>query len=254
VHSGVRETEDLYQRAAATRVVICPDYIQLFHPAFQRVLSIFNTGQLGAMVHIESHLSLGRDLPELRTGRGLHWSYKLPGGILRDYLSHPLSLALYWLGEPKRVIVSSNCHGTLPQGLTDHLAILLEGERCTASVIVSSAIRPASYYLQVFCEQGIVSVNFDTSTVLLMYENALTRSLSRATANFRQAYQLSGWGISNIVNFVRGKLVPYQGLQNLIPRFYSSIYGGSEPPVSRELAIAVTRTEEMVFGGSVASG
>jgi predicted dehydrogenase len=120
-----RETEDLYRQARAKCVVICPDFIQLFHPAFQYALSIINTNQLGSVVHIESHLSMDLDISESREASGLHWSYKLPGGILHNNISYPLSLALYWLGEPKSVTVSSKSHGTLPQGLTDHLAIML---------------------------------------------------------------------------------------------------------------------------------
>jgi predicted dehydrogenase/nucleoside-diphosphate-sugar epimerase len=245
---SAHDAADLYRRAQAKDVSICPDFIQLFHPAYQHALSLIESGQLGGLVHIESHLSLDFDLPELREAVGLHWSYKLPGGVLHNYLTHPLYLALYWLGQPRNIAVSAQSHGSLPQGLTDHLHIILEGESCTASVVLSGAIQPESYYVQLFCEHGVVLVNFDTSTVLVTRESGLPRALRRATANYNQAYQLSTWAVRNIIDFLRHKLVPYQGLQNLIPRFYRSICEGIEVPVSRDLAIAVTKVEEVVFG------
>jgi predicted dehydrogenase/nucleoside-diphosphate-sugar epimerase len=245
---SAHDATDLYGRAEAAGVLLCPDFIQLFHPMYQQALSIIESGQLGGVVHIESHLSLDLDIPELRETIGLHWSYNLPGGVLHNYLTHPLYLTLYWLGQPRHITVSADSHGALPQGLTDHLHLMLEGESCTASVVLSGARRPECYYVQIFCEQGSVLVNFDTSTVLITRKSALPRALSRATANFQQAYQLSSWAICNIINFLRHKLVPYQGLQNLIPRFYSSVRDGTELPISRQLAIAVTQAEESVFG------
>jgi predicted dehydrogenase/nucleoside-diphosphate-sugar epimerase len=245
---SARDAVDLYRRAEAKGVLVCPDFIQLFHPAYQYALSIIESGKLGGVVHIESHLSLDLDIPELREALGLHWSYKLPGGVLHNYLTHPLYLTLYWLGQPRNITVSAQSHGALPQGLTDHLNIMLEGERCTADVVLSVAIQPESYYVRIFCEHGSVLVDFNTSTVLVTRKSGLPRSLSRATANFNQAYQLSSWSIRNIIDFLRHKLVPYQGLQSLIPRFYSSVRDGSKLPISRELAIAVTEVEETVFG------
>ena len=47
---------------------------------------------------------------------------------------------------------------------------------------------------------------------------------------------------------MRGRLVQYQGLQTLVHRFYASIIDSTDPPVSQALAIAVTNTEEAVFG------
>jgi predicted dehydrogenase len=132
-----RETEELYDLARENGVLLCPDFIQLFHPIFQHAASVINSGRLGPVTHVEAHLSLDLNIPELREAKGLHWSYKLPGGVLHNYITHPLYLTLYWAGAPTRIHVNTKSHGLLPQGLTDHLVILLEGERCSASVVLS---------------------------------------------------------------------------------------------------------------------
>ena len=243
-----REATDLYSRAAAKGVLICPDFIHLFHPVFQHARSIINSGQLGNVVHVESHWMIhDPGIPELQNAMGPHWRYELPGGILHNNITHPLYLVLCWIGMPKQVTVSAISHKTPGKGLPDHLNIMLEGDQCTAYVMLSSVIGPQNNYVQVFCEKGVVLVNFDTLTVLITRKNSWPRSLDRATSNFRQAYQLSTGAIRNITNFIRGRLVPYQGLQTLISQFYASINASTAPPVSQELAIAVTQVEERVF-------
>jgi len=242
------ETEDLYRRADRKGVLVCPDFIQLFHPLFQEARMMVDSGRLGRVVHIESRLSVDLSIiTELSETTGLHWSYKLPGGVLHNYITHPLYLALSWLGMPKRVTVSAKSYNTLPQRLTDHIDILLEGEQCSAIVSLSLAVKPEHYYVQVFCEKGSVMVDFDALAIRVIQKNVLPRSVSRVTSNFRQACQLFAWGIRNIFRYMRRRLVPYQGLQILISSFYGSVRNKTDPPVSRDLSLAVSRTEGEVL-------
>src|SRR5215813_2193336 len=129
-----QELEDLYQRAEARGVLLCPDFIQLFTPVFLRAASLIDSNQLGKVVHLESHLSFDLNDPELRETIRLPWRYNLPGGILHDNITHPLYMVLRWLGTPQRVNVFPQSHHILPQGLTDHMSIMLEGEDCTANI------------------------------------------------------------------------------------------------------------------------
>jgi predicted dehydrogenase/nucleoside-diphosphate-sugar epimerase len=243
------ETEDLYRLAATKGGSLCPDFIQLFHPAFLQARSLIESGELGRLVYVESQLAQTLDMPELKEARGLHWSYQLPGGVLHNYITHPLYLALYFVGTPRDIKVSPRSLGALPQGLTDHLDVHLEGERISAHVVLSHTMNSQpSYFVNLFCEKGVVWVNFDTSTMLVTRSSWLPRSVDRATSNFRQAAQLSSSAVRNIYDFLRGKLVPYQGLQTLIPQFYASVREGSTPPISSELALTVARAEEEVLG------
>jgi predicted dehydrogenase/nucleoside-diphosphate-sugar epimerase len=242
-----QELDDLYQRAEARGVLLCPDFIQLFTPVFLRAASLIDSCQLGKVVHLESHLSIDLNNPELREAMGLPWRYNLPGGILHDNITHPLYMVLRWLGKPQTVTVFPQSHHILPQGLTDHMSIMLESEGCTANILISAVIKPEPYYIQVFCERGSVLVNFDTSTNVIVRTGILPRFLRRATANFDQACQLFASGINNLFKFARRRLLPYQGLENLIPRFYDCIRAGGELPVSKELALSVAKVEAEIF-------
>ena len=244
------EVEDLYLRAAARRVLLCPDFTQLFHPHMQRAIAMVESGQLGRAIHVESHMYLDpADLqgPEVQEARGIHWSYNLPGGVLHNFISHPLSLVLYFAGSPEEATVCGNSYGTLPQGLVDHLVVQIRGSKCSASVTLSLATKPGSMDVRIFCERGLVSVNFDSQTLLVESLRPLPRAINRGIASFAVAYQLTKQATGNILRFVSGKLVPYAGLRVLTARLYESILTSSPAPIGPELSHAVVRAEEIVF-------
>jgi len=242
------ETEDLYRRANAKGLSICPDFIQLFHPTLLRARKIAESGELGRVVSVESCLTQDLNMPELTEARGLHWSYQLPGGVLHNYITHPLYLALHFLGIPRAITVIPRSLGVLPQGLTDHLDVLIDTASGSGHIVLSHAMQcHPSYFLNVFCEKGVISVNFDTATLLVTRSAMMPRSIDRATSNFRQAAFLCSSGVRNIVDFVRGRLVPYQGLQELIPRFYESIVNRTQAPISPDFTMALVRAEEDIL-------
>ena len=240
------EVDDLYQRASARRLLLCPDYIQLFHPKMQQLLVELKSGRLGRVVHVESHWCLNLE-DEIRDAEGLHWTYRLPGGFLRDYTSHVLYQTLYFAGPPNNIKVNRRSLGALPQDLIDHLTIEIEGKHCTATVLLSCLPRPSSYGLRVFCEKGTAEIDFDTQTLLVARNSALPRRITTVTANFVKSWSLSTQTVGNVWNYLSGKLVPYAGLRILIPQFYEALADRTTPPVSRELAVGVTHAEEVIF-------
>lgn len=242
-----REVSEMYDRAAESGVSICPDFIQLFHPLTQRVIGVVESGSLGRIVHVECAIDPDVNSREVREALDAHWSYDLPGGIFQNNITHPLYLALYWIGPPTRMSVYPRSFGSLPQDLTDHLEVMLEGESASAYLCLSAVVKPPPYYVRVFCERGIVTADYSALTLVVEPERRLPRSLGRFLSSFDQAFQLVVAGLGNALGVVRKKVVPYQGLQTLIPRYYESIRTNAPPPVSRALAMAVSRAEEDIL-------
>lgn len=244
---STREVEDMYDQAAKNGVSVCPDFIQLFHPLAQRMISLVESGVLGRVVHCECNLSLDLNSQDVREAKGLHWSHQLPGGVLHNTISHPLYLVLYWTGAPNRVTVFSRSFGNLPQGLTDNLDVLLEGDSISANLTLTAATKPRSYHVRLSCEKGVVNVDFNALSLVIEAEQGLPASISRLLSSFDKARQLASGGVKLISGFVRKTVVPYQGLQTLLPKYYESIGAGSPVPVSRALTVAVSQTEEAIF-------
>jgi predicted dehydrogenase/nucleoside-diphosphate-sugar epimerase len=239
----IQDVIDLYERASSKGVIICPDYTQLFHPCWLSAKDIIESGQLGRLLYCEAHTSLDLNFPELTEAKIPHWSYDLPGGVLHNYLTHPLYLVLYWLGNPKKIAINQHSYGSLSQEIIDDVVLTIDSDRMSGRASLSAAMRPEMYYARLCCEKGIVFVRFDTNTILIESQNGLPRSVNRVFTNFKQAYHLSSGMVRNIINFMRKRLVPYQGLRTLVEDFYDAVENKKPPPISRDLAISVTKAE-----------
>jgi len=241
------QAAELRRTAEAAGVTFCADFIQLFHPRMQEAIRLVNEGALGRVIRCESHLGLDLNIPEVRESFGLHWSCRLPGGILHNYLSHPLYLVLYWVGLPVRTTTYSQSYGSLSQDLTDHVEVLLQGQEVFGRVVVSAVCKPFEYSVRVVCEHGSVFVDFNTSTVLVETESWLPRAVVRGFSNFGRAYHLTKQATANIFAVLARKIVPYQGLHVLIDQYYMAIQSRTAPPVPMDLSVAVTETEQEIL-------
>lgn len=240
-----RDAQQVMERAAAKGVIVCPDFIQLFHPRMVQATELIESGKLGRVVSCECHFGLDLNMPELREARGLHWSYTLPGGVLQNYITHPLYLVMRWTGAARKIHVVPRSLGSLPQGLTDQLDILIDGESASAYVAVSMKAQPSPYSLRILCERGTILVDFSALRVLTSTHGALPRSLARILPT--HALSMVRWTFANVWQTVRRRLLPYHGLAGLFDGLYRAVAGGGRPPVSPELALAVSKAERDVL-------
>jgi len=241
------EVAQLYQEARDRGVSLCPDFIQLFHPAMVHARSVIQSGAFGKVVHCVCNYGFSADDPAIREALGLHWAYQLPGGLFRNHLTHPLYLVMFWIGKSRRTVVIPRSFGALPQGLPDHLEITLEGTAGTGHITLTTVTRPSDYYISIYCERGVATVNFRTMTVVFERHGVLPGAIERLTSGIRQASQLSCQFVRNTVGMLTGRLIPYQGLGTLIPQYYESITTQKEPPIPERLAIAVSEAEDAVL-------
>ena len=244
------EVKDLYERAARKNVKLCPDFIQLFHPAVEKITELIASGRFGSVIHVESFMGVEAALPELREWPGTHWSFNLPGGVLHNYITHPLYLTLNWIGAPRAINVLPRSYGVLPHGLTDHLEIAIEGERATASVAVSFAMAQAPFSLKLYCEKGSLLVNFDTMSLVVQSNSRLPRSARRLFQNVNEAMQLTSATIRTTWGALRKAVVPYQGLRTILRRFYDSIESGAPLPIPESLVLHTAQAEDFIAAHS----
>jgi 2-alkyl-3-oxoalkanoate reductase len=243
---SAKQTTQLYLEAHERGVSLCPNFIQLFHPAMMRAIKLVDSGELGGVVQCTCRYGFTADDAALREPLGLHWAYRLPGGLFHNHLTHPLYLTLFWIGRPLRIIAMPKVFGTLPRRQPDHLDIILEGERSVAHITLTMVERPSDYSLTIHCQRGTVTVNFRTMTLVVERHGVLPGAVERLTYGIREAAQLSQQFVSNTYEVLTGRLIPYQGLGNLIAQFYESIAKNTAAPVPEQLAIAVSETEDAI--------
>ncbi len=241
------DTRKLYVLAEDRNVKICPDYIHLFNPIVLEAKAAIQQNDLGKLICAESYMSEDLSDSALKESIGLHWSYELPGGVIQNYITHPLYLVFDWLGKINKITTVPRQFGALPQGLTDHLDVLIEGEKATGKITMTFAPKYPNYYLKLFFARGTVNIDFITQTYTLEKLNGLPRAVNRVVVNFSRARQLVSRSSRNVIHFLQKKMVPYHGLKYLIESFYGEIEENNIPMVSKELALAVSEAEENIL-------
>lgn len=241
------ETEKLFNLAAEMKVKICPDFINLFNPIVLDAKTAIRQASPGRLIHAECYLATDLNDPEMRETAGLHWSYRLPGGVMQNYITHLLYMVLDWIGSSKRITTYPRNFGALPQSLTDHLDILIEGEKANAKITLTHVPSHENYYVKLFFEKGTVLIDFITQTFTFEQVSGLPRMASRVLSNFIKSRQLVGGSLSNVYRFLRKRIISYQGLKFLIDSFYAYVGRDAVCPVSKDLALEVSRAEEEVL-------
>ena len=239
---------DLYRRAEARGVMVTADFIQLFHPAFLKVIDAVKSGRIGRVVWAHVYFGVDLKLDELRNAWPVHWAYSLPGGVLHSYITHPLYMLCSVLEGPFELGIVARSGGTQPQGTTDQLDIQITGAKASAHLILA-ATQAEAYYLCVRGTRGTVSANFTTHTFVEEVPTAGPQAVSRLLANLVYAKQLVRSTVSLVWRIIRRRMLPYQGLGPLFEGFYKSINGEGNP-IPKKLVLDVANLEDKIVAGS----
>ena len=243
------QVAELYDCAVAHQVILCPGFLQLFLPRMVETLKLIRGGKLGKVIQVECFYGFEAFGSEVYKSRKLPWSFELPGGLFHNHLAHPLYLVLSLIGESQTLQVISRAFGVLPQNMTDHLELLIEGQNANAHITMSVVSQTSFYFIRILCSKGAVVVDLQRLSVVLDAKGAQPGVIHRFLSNFEIARQLVVSSIANIFGILSGELVPYLGMQKLFETFYEGLGSNTRFPVSRELAVAVAQAEERIVVG-----
>jgi len=247
---NAQEARELYDLAEARGVKICPMHNHFFDPCMIKAIRLVEDGRLGKIINVESYYGLNTRIDAFRrypAPNVLPWLYSMPGGVFHDFMSHPLYVMLPYTGRPREIRVVERSHGEMPQHISDELRILIDGEICAGSLIFSFAAKPHFHFVRVYGTRGMVQVDFNTMTTVFHPLSGLPKAAQKVIYNVSESRQLFFSTAANVWNFLRGRLKPYHGMQNLIHRFYDCIKGQGSVPVSKEQALVVLDTMEEIF-------
>jgi nucleoside-diphosphate-sugar epimerase len=93
----------------------------------------------------------------------------------------------------------------------------------------------------------MVEVDFNTMTTVAHRVSGLPKAAQKATYNLDDSWQRARSTVTNMIQFVTGRLKPYQGMMALIHRFYDAVRTGSPSPVPRERGLEVVETMDAIF-------
>ncbi len=247
---NLQEAEALFDLADQHGVNLCTMHNHFFDPCMSKAHTLVQEGQVGKVINVESYYGLNTSIPafqEYPAPNVLPWIYNLPGSVYHDFMAHPLYVLLEYTGKPKEIKVMKQSHGTLFKNIPDELRILIDGEKAFGTLTFSFVARPHLHFVRIYGTKMMVEVDINTMTTVTHPVSSLPKAAQKATYNLSESRQLFRSTVSNVFNFLRGKLKPYQGMKVLIHRFYDAVKNNEPLPVTREQALLVIETMDAIW-------
>ncbi len=247
---NLQEAQELYDLADQHHVKLCTMHNHFFDPCMAGVHERVTGGELGKIINVESYYGLNTKISAFReypVPNVLPWLYTMPGGVYHDFMAHPLYVMLEYTGKPVDIKVMHKTFGTLPHDIPDELRIMINGEKAFGTLTFSFAAKPHLHFLRIYGTKMMAEVDFNTMSNVLHPVSSLPKAAQKATYNLSESLQLFKSTTANVINFIRGKLKPYQGMKILIHRFYDFIQGKGDIPVTREQALLVLESMDAIW-------
>lgn len=246
VEKPIAPTWDEYvgMREAAARHgrVLCEDYNTRFAAPALGALATWRDGRIGEVVAVDVAFGgvtpadgpyADREVP--------HFAHALPGGALQNFITHPLSLALPFLGGCLEV---ATVQRRLVAGFAsnDELRAVLAGPRASGTVTVSGQSLP-HLVMTVRGTTGWLEANILTGRLHVgRDQSAVGAALRRGIGDLLCASALAGRKLA-------GRHDAYEGLGTLIDAFHRAAAGEAPPPVATSEMDEVNATMRMLFAG-----
>jgi predicted dehydrogenase len=246
--STLSEAEDLIHLAATKRRFVCLGHDQLFDPAWLECRALAASGALGDIVHVEAvqGYDLSGAFGRLLATDPMHWVHRLPGGLFQNVMSHALARVLDFLPDPSPEVHAVWFPGA-DSNFPTELRAMLVGRRATATIVFTSAARPAQKIARIFGTKLSLEVDLDARTVRRFRAATLPGGFAKL--------QLSWWGVKESLSGYRGNLGRlrrrdlsyFSGMRELFERFYRAIATGEDIPVTHADAKRATAIMEAIF-------
>ncbi len=195
----------------------------------RRALGLFRAGEIGDVVHVDvvfgGVLSGGGPVADRDL---VHFSHGLPGGVLQNFASHPVSIALAFTGPCSTAAAVRRRLDPAMQS-DDELRALLAGERATALVSVTRHVEPPGFLLRVCGDAGTIEADLYNDRLYVARPGGGAAKLANGV---RHGLNLLGGAASLVADTLTSRLDHFEGLETLLEGTYRAVAEGGEPPVS----------------------
>lgn len=250
------EAAELIEIADSRNLKITAGHNYQFTPEMMKMRHFVAAGALGGRpVHIESHwpYDLGdASYAAALLGNRTHWVRQLPGQLFQNLLSHGIArLAEFLDNDLTDVAVFSHqsprlkkCGG---EEIRDELRVMLRDQHgTTAFLCFSTQIKPGLNLLRVCGPKNSITVDVGSGSLIYNEARVCKSYLTYIIPPFRSAKQHFRNGLSNVLNFARGRLYQDFGMKELIERFYQCIRKSTPPPIPyREILLTAIIMDEI---------
>ena len=257
-----QEAASILDAARAAGRLVCVGHDQLYDPAWLDVRRRFARGELGDVVHVDSHLgyNLAGPFGKVVAGDPDHWVRQLPGGLLQNTISHPLYKVTDFLLDEEPQVWATWFGAELLGGVPTELRVMLRGRQTTGSLVFSGRYCPMQRLTTVLGSRQSLEVDLDGQVVRLRRAGALPGALAKLEVPLRHLADSTRTTLANSWRFLRGRIHYFDGMRTLFELFYRAILDGTPSPIAPAEILRVTRIMDRIFeacrsqGGGGAEG
>lgn len=241
------ETMKLFATAEKMNCIVCVDHSLLFMAPVLKAFKIIRDGKMGDVISAHCFFGHAEKKKTISYGGVSHWAYKMPGGPLANLISHPASLLVELLGEPKKVNCICDARNLMPNGYSDLLDVSINTARRHGSFTISMAHGNSARYIDIECEKGSLHIDLARQLVVRGFHKGRLGFISKALSGFGYGFSFIRGTADVICKVGFGKLKRNPGTRELVARFYDSVRNGLPSPVGKQNAIGVAAIFEEII-------
>jgi predicted dehydrogenase len=232
--STFEELEGLLRGAGEAGRALVEDYNYLFNRAPREILHRIESGEFGAVVHVEVLICLDILGPDgFADPNSPHPCLSLSGGAIADFLPHLASLAHLFVGPHRRAeaVWTKRRPSILP---FDEFRAVVEAERGTAALGFSASSQPDAFWLRVYGERMQAVANLFETRVTFDRVRPGPKPLRPLLNGLEEGRAIRRAALATLLRKFRGGPGAYEGLFELVRRTYGALADGSPLPVAAQ--------------------
>jgi predicted dehydrogenase len=232
------ELKTLVQRAQRAGRYLIEDYNYVFNDAPREILRRIESGEFGAVTHIEVLICLDiLGLGGFADPNSPHPTLTLAGGAIADFLPHMASLAHRFVGPHRtaQTVWTKRKCSPLP---FDEFRAVLDAERGTATLGFSSSSQPDAFWLRVYGERMHASANLFETRLTFDGPRNVPKPLRPFFSGLEEGKTIRRAAFATLLRKFNGPGA-YEGLWELLACTYQSLADGSALPVTASQVLEV---------------
>jgi predicted dehydrogenase len=238
-----QQLEALVRRAQDSGRHLVEDYNYVFNHAPQEILRRIESGEFGAVTHVEVLICLDIRGPDgFADPNSPHPALTLAGGAIADFLPHLASLAYLFVGAHRtaQTVWTKRKASVLP---FDEFRAILDAERGTAALGFSSNTQPDAFWLRVYGERMQATANLFETRLTFDGPRDVPKPLRPFFSSLEEGKSIRRAALATLLRKFKGPGA-YEGLWELLTRTYGALADGSAPPVTASQVVEVNRMVE----------
>lgn len=244
--TSVEECDRLAAESARLGRHVCVGHSMLLDPTFLRLVSAVRSGAVGDVLSVDVFRS---SIYPPYYGGPLPPQYGDGGYPFRDLGVHALYMLSELLGPIEGITPEFRPAGALatdPNLHFDEWRALVRCARGSGHVQLSWNARPLQHLIQVQGTRGTLRADLYSMFVSGRRNTPAPKAIERVVNALSESGQSAAGVLLGAGRFAAGRVLPYQGLHNLVREFYRCLAEGHPMPVTVESARGIVDWTERV--------